>query len=195
VTIGTQGFAVCDVRRTAPCAAAPTRLEPIFVEDVGAAGAGPPWRREGAPVFRAWRRPHRGRRRAGRAPRLSSTSPERVAGRVGVQSHPDPAPEGALSEPRRRAGPHQGHGRPPGGTERRGVHRPRDQHQGGVRPSPSPWLRPRWEAYLGSRLLVGPAGALALQRGVATGILVWLAAFLAAGATPLVDWWQDQPKR
>ena len=58
----------------------------------------------------------------------------------------------------------------------------------------SPWLGPRWDAYLGARLLVDPDGALALQRTVATVILVWLAAVLAAGATLLIDWWLDRPK-
>jgi hypothetical protein len=58
-----------------------------------------------------------------------------------------------------------------------------------------PWLWPRWEAYLGARLLVDPDGALALQRAVGTALLVWLAAVTAAGATLLVDWWLDRPKR
>jgi hypothetical protein len=58
----------------------------------------------------------------------------------------------------------------------------------------SPWLGPRWEAYLGARLEADLDGAVALQRVVQTAILVWLAAVLAAGVTLLVDWWLDRPK-
>ncbi|HVG97057.1 MAG TPA: hypothetical protein VNK05_09160 [Chloroflexota bacterium] len=41
MTVGAQVFAVCDVRRTAACAATPMRLElaAVFVENVGAAVA------------------------------------------------------------------------------------------------------------------------------------------------------------
>jgi hypothetical protein len=59
----------------------------------------------------------------------------------------------------------------------------------------SPWLWPRWEAYLGARLLVDPDGALALQQVVATAGTVWLAAVVAAAGTLLVDWWLDRPRR
>jgi hypothetical protein len=59
----------------------------------------------------------------------------------------------------------------------------------------SPWLGPRWEAYLGARLETDLDGAVALQRVVQTAVLVWLAAVLAAGATLLLDWWLDRPRR
>ena len=59
----------------------------------------------------------------------------------------------------------------------------------------SPWLWPWWQAYLGARLLVDLDEALALRRAVETSVLVWLAAVLAAGATLMIDWWLDRPKR
>jgi hypothetical protein len=59
----------------------------------------------------------------------------------------------------------------------------------------SPWLGPRWEAYLGARLETDLDGAVALQRVVQMAVLVWLAAVLAAGATLLLDWWLDRPRR
>jgi hypothetical protein len=59
----------------------------------------------------------------------------------------------------------------------------------------SPWLGPRWGAHRGPRLENDLDSAVALQRVVATGILVWPAAGMAAGATLLVDGWLDQPKR
>jgi hypothetical protein len=58
----------------------------------------------------------------------------------------------------------------------------------------SPWLGPRWEAYLGARLEADLDGVVARQRLVQTAVLVWLAAVLAAGVTLLIDWWLDRPK-
>ena len=82
-----------------------------------------------------------------------------------------------------------GHTRRPGG----GGHRDGAGVITVVAPLLSPWLWPRWEAYLGARLLVDLEAALALQRTVETALLVGLAAVLAAGATLLVDRWLDRP--
>jgi len=57
-----------------------------------------------------------------------------------------------------------------------------------------PSHRLRWEAYVGAWALVDPDGAFALQRTVATAVLVWLAAVPAAGGTLVIAWWLDRPE-